>query len=137
MIGGLLEKERQAIHGRMAEEHISSFSVDKAFLGADGVSLDFGLSAKSEVERGNTPSMMKASLQNFFILDSAKFEKNALLQISGSQEVDKLITDNKLDDELLDRHREADIDIDLSLVFWSNEITKRWFQPAGFCRKIG
>ncbi len=111
MVGGLLDKERQAMHGRMAEEHISSFSVDKAFLGADGVSLDFGLSARSEVERGNTLAMMKASRQNFLLLDSAKFEKNALLQISGWQEVDKLITDNKLDDEMLNRYREADIEV--------------------------
>ena len=109
MTGGRLDKQRQAIHGSMAEEIISRYRVDKAFLGADGVSLDFGPSAASEVERGNTVAMMKAARQCFFLLDSAKFEKDALLQICGWPQVDYLLTDNKLTNELLKKYQKSGI----------------------------
>lgn len=111
MIGGQVDKQRQAIHGSMAEQHLSQFKVDKAFLGADGASIAFGLSARSETERGNTLSMMKAARQNFFLLDSAKMEKDALLQITDWPQVDQLITDNKLSDELLENYWEAGIKV--------------------------
>ena len=109
LIGGLIDKQRQAVHGQMAEENISRFRVDKAFLGADGVSLSFGLSARSEVERGNTLAMMQAARQNFFLLDSAKFEKDAMINIADWQKVDYLITDSKLSDELEENYQESGI----------------------------
>ena len=109
LVGGLLDKQRQAMHGQMAEEQVGGYRADKAFLGADGVSLDFGLSARSELERGNTLAMMKVSRQNFFLLDSAKFEKDAMIKISDWENVNHLITDRKLPEELAERYQEAGI----------------------------
>jgi DeoR family fructose operon transcriptional repressor len=109
LVGGLVDKQRQAVHGQVAEAHILNFRVDKAFLGADGVSLGFGLSAKTEVERGNTLAMMQAARHNFFLLDSAKFEKDALIKITDWPQAHHLITDNKLPNELVNSYREAGI----------------------------
>ncbi|MEJ7659961.1 MAG: DeoR/GlpR family DNA-binding transcription regulator [Hymenobacter sp.] len=48
--GGEVDAGRQAVHGALAAEHLRRYTFDKAFLGADGLSLSRGLSANGEPE---------------------------------------------------------------------------------------
>src|ERR1700710_776125 len=49
IIGGEFNTERQAVHGKIADEHIARYKATKAFLGVDGISRN-GLFANSELE---------------------------------------------------------------------------------------
>src|ERR1700744_143312 len=55
IIGGEFNTERQAVHGKIADEHIARYKATKAFLGVDGISRN-GLFANSEMEAGITES---------------------------------------------------------------------------------
>ena len=50
LVGGEVDKERQAVHGLMAEEHIARYRANRAFIGVDGISLAKG---RSQHRRGN------------------------------------------------------------------------------------
>ncbi|MDB5239893.1 MAG: DeoR family transcriptional regulator, partial [Spirosoma sp.] len=50
LVGGEVDKERQAIHGLIAEEHMARYRANRAFIGVDAMSLQSGLSAHSERE---------------------------------------------------------------------------------------
>jgi DeoR family transcriptional regulator, fructose operon transcriptional repressor len=95
-VGGEMNSERQASHGKIALEHIHRYPAHKAFLGVDGISIKFGLSAHSENEAELSLAMMKQAQTSYFLCDSTKFEKDAYLPFAGLRDVTTLITDSGL-----------------------------------------
>ncbi len=92
LIGGELDPERQAAHGRMAEEHIARYQADRAFLGADGVSVARGLSAGSELEAGITLAMAAHARHTYLLCDESKLEQNKYLSFGSLRLIDTLVT---------------------------------------------
>ncbi len=92
LIGGEIDQERQAVHGRIAEEHIARYKVDKAFLGVDGISPENGLSAFSENEASITLAMATHAKKRYFLCDASKLGKDKYLVFASLQLVDTLIT---------------------------------------------
>lgn len=93
LIGGEINQSRQAVHGKIAEEHIARYRADKAFLGIDGISPENGLSAFSEDEVSNTLAMSKAAEKCYFLCDSSKLGKDKYLKFAPIGLVNTLITD--------------------------------------------
>ncbi len=100
VIGGELDPLRQAMHGKMAVEHIRRYHADKAFLGVDGVSVEHGLTANSERESEITLAMMLGTKNVYLLCDSTKIGKDAYLQFADLQQVDVLVTENAAAAEL-------------------------------------
>jgi len=92
IIGGELDAERQAVHGKMAEEHISRYHANKAFLGVDGISQK-GLFANSEKEAGITLAFAAQSNHTYLLCDATKIGKESYLKFAGLSMVHTLITD--------------------------------------------
>lgn len=93
LVGGELDKERQAIHGTVALEHIKKYNADKAFLGIDGISVAQGLTAKSEKEANITLAMMKQAKTTYLLCDASKINKNQYLHFANLEAIDFLVTD--------------------------------------------
>ncbi len=91
LIGGEVDQDRQAVHGKIAEKHISSYKATKAFLGIDGISLN-GLFASSELEAANTFAMATHSSQNYILCDASKIGKELYLKFAELSLIDTLIT---------------------------------------------
>jgi DeoR family fructose operon transcriptional repressor len=91
LIGGEVDRDRQAVHGSMAEEHIARYRANKAFLGIDGIS-ENGLFAQSETEAGNTLAMAKQSKQVYILADAGKIGKETYLKFSDLSLIHTLIT---------------------------------------------
>jgi DeoR family fructose operon transcriptional repressor len=92
IIGGELDGERQAVHGKMAEYHIKKYRATKAFLGVDGVSAA-GLFANSEKEATLTLAMAGQSMMRYLLCDAGKIGKETYLHFAGLDLVNILITD--------------------------------------------
>jgi DeoR family transcriptional regulator, fructose operon transcriptional repressor len=92
LIGGELDKERQAIHGKIAVEHIKRYSVDKAFIGVDGISLKRGLTAKSEKEAEISLAMIKQAKTTYLLCDESKVNQEKYLQFADLDKIDVLVT---------------------------------------------
>ncbi len=93
LIGGEIDSERQAVHGVVAVEHIKKYSVDKAFLGVDGISVKKGLTALSEKEAQITSAMMQQTKTTFILCDFSKINQDKYLQFADIQAVNVIVTD--------------------------------------------
>jgi len=92
LIGGELDAQRQAVHGSIAEENIRRYQADRAFVGADGLSVRQGLSAGSEKEAGITLAMAEQANHTYLLCDNSKLEVNRYLLFAPIGKIDTLVT---------------------------------------------
>lgn len=95
LVGGEVDKERQAIHGKIAEEHIARYHFDKAFVGVDGISAENGLSAHSELEAGITLTAAAHAQETYLLCDHSKIGKDKYLQFAPASIAQVIITNKK------------------------------------------
>ncbi len=99
IIGGEYNAERQAVHGKIANEHIARYRTGKAFLGVDGISQN-GLFANSELEAEITLAYINQSAYTYMLCDAGKVGKETYLKFADINQVGAIITnadDSKLD----------------------------------------
>lgn len=109
LIGGEVDKERQAVHGLIAEEHMARYRANRAFIGVDGISLANGLTANSEKEASTAVAMARQSAQVYLLCDSSKLETTKYLQFAPLTLFDVLITDNAASPDLLTAYQQAGV----------------------------
>jgi DeoR family fructose operon transcriptional repressor len=109
LIGGELDKERQALYGPMSEMAINSYRATKAFIGAAGVSISQGLSSLDEKEANTTVNMAQNADLVFLLADSEKINKIAFVNYAKITLVDYLITDNEVPESFMNECIENNI----------------------------
>ncbi|SOE21704.1 transcriptional regulator, DeoR family [Spirosomataceae bacterium TFI 002] len=92
LIGGEIDPERQAIHGKMAEWHIAQYHANKAFIGVDAIDQKNNLWAHSEKEAGNSLAMIASADLVYVLADVSKLEKKSNLRFGELKSGIKLIT---------------------------------------------
>jgi len=95
LVGGEVDKERQAVHGLIAQEHIARYQVTKAFIGVDGISAENGLSAHSEQETGITLAAASHADVTYLLCDSSKVGKDKYLQFAPLSLINVMITNQQ------------------------------------------
>lgn len=73
MLGGILSPDLLSVYGPMTEENISQFVFDKAFLGANGIDVRFGVTTPSMQESNKKQVVADHSKETFVLADSSKF----------------------------------------------------------------
>ena len=111
LIGGEIDYERQAVYGSIAEKNIEMYHANKAFIGADGISMKKGLSSYDEKEGTTTWMMMENSDEVFLLCDSSKIEKNSFIKFASISKMDHLITDQMISPEYLKRYQNFGVDM--------------------------
>ncbi|QHT66311.1 DeoR/GlpR transcriptional regulator [Rhodocytophaga rosea] len=109
--GGELDAKRQAIHGVMAIEHLKRYKVDKAFIGVDGISLKYGLSANGEKEASITLAAASIAKHVYLLCDSSKLEKEKYFRFAPLSLIHTLITDQQAPQEVLQAYKQAGLQI--------------------------
>jgi len=107
--GGEIDAERQAAHGKIAIEHIERYKADLAFVGIDGISIANGLSANSEKEAEMTLAMANNAKATYFLSDSSKFEKDKYLRFAKIDFVKNIITDSKIETDVMNKYSDVGI----------------------------
>ena len=111
LIGGEIDIERQAIYGSVAENNVKLYHANKAFIGADGISLKKGLSSYDEKEGFISKQMMENADEVFLLCDSSKIEKNSFVIFASIANIHHLITDNGISPEHLKMYRDYGVDV--------------------------
>ncbi|AQG79825.1 DeoR/GlpR family DNA-binding transcription regulator [Spirosoma montaniterrae] len=111
LIGGEVDKDRQAVHGLMADEHIARYRANRAFIGVDGISLQNGLSANSEKEASTAVAMARQAEKTYLLCDSSKLETDKYLYFAPLTLFDALITDNEANPAVIDAYRQAGLTV--------------------------
>lgn len=91
--GGVVRRESQALTGRAAEATFQDLRVDKAFLSAAGISLDFGFSSTNIPEATVKQSMLAAAREVILVADSTKIGTESLVKVAPLARVHRLVTD--------------------------------------------
>ena len=100
-LGGRLRTVTSAEVGNWADRALRELNVDVAFLGANGISLDRGLTTPDPIEAGTKRLMVSAARRRVVLADHSKVGRMSLCQFAKLDEVDLLITDSGLPDNQL------------------------------------
>ena len=110
-IGGDIVDDRKASYGSTAERMIEEYHADKAFIGADGISLSKGLSSYDEKEARITRKMAENADRVFLLCDSSKIEKDSFYRFAPVSLINVLITEKKISRAETARYLENKISI--------------------------
>lgn len=100
IIGGNYIKSARTIEGMTSLEQISKLHFTQAFLGANGIDLEFGLSTSSDIEANSKSAVMKNSSEVYYLCEPAKFNRISAYKISDLNQVTGIITDASLDADI-------------------------------------
>lgn len=96
LVGGEADHERKAVYGLVAQNTLEHYHANKAFIGADGVSLQRGLTTYDEKEAGISRKIAASSEEVYLLCDSSKIEKNSFVKFAPLSILKAMITDSAL-----------------------------------------
>ena len=111
LVGGEVDKERQAAHGLIAEEHMARYKAHRAFIGVDGISLQNGLSANSEKEASTSITIARQAEKVYLLCDSSKLETDKYFHFAPLSLFHILITDKEIKPEVLAAYQQAGVSV--------------------------
>ena len=109
MIGGYVTGHLAATMGDVAIQNMSKFHVDKAFIGEHSINFNVGLTSIATPQMEVKKAIMKAAEKVYVLADSSKFGGGYLSVICPTNEVDKIITDDGVSKEDIQKAKELDI----------------------------
>jgi DeoR family transcriptional regulator, fructose operon transcriptional repressor len=99
IVGGRLRKRFQCTVGTSASQMLAGLTVDKAFMGANGFSLEMG---------ATTPDLQQAEMKRLLVgiatkvvllVDSTKIGRNSFVQFAPAEGIDCIVTDFMSEDQ--------------------------------------
>lgn len=111
IVGGRVRALTSAVVGARATEQLSALRPDIAFLGANGIHADFGLSTPDPVEAATKTAMVKAARQVVVLADASKLGTETLVRFATLEEIDILVTTAKPSGELAAALAGADVKV--------------------------
>jgi DeoR family transcriptional regulator of aga operon len=111
MIGGILRQMSYSTVGPQAEQILRGLYADRLFLGVDGLDPEIGLTTPDVLEAQLNSLMIKVSRDVTAVADSSKFQRRSLSVIASVTDVHRIITDDKVDPDLVDGLRSRKIDV--------------------------
>lgn len=95
LLGGTARKGNPDLTGWITEENLKRFSVDLAFIGADGVSPEGVFTTEMNIARVSQ-AMIAGSRHNVLVVDHRKFEHPSLVRFASWDEIHQVITDSRV-----------------------------------------
>ena len=116
VLGGHLREVSLAMVGRLAHQALKGIFFDLAFFGANGISIDHGLTIPSLEEAETAAEIIAHSQRTIVVADHTKFETVAHGKIADVSEIDAIITDSGLDSRIKDSLSSLDVEINAVMV---------------------
>ena len=99
LIGGEYRPDRMDTVGPMAENALNQVRGYVAFIGADGVSMDFGPSAGDAASAHVQRQVIQNASRTVLLVDHSKFGNASLFQIVDWSQINTVVTDDEPDAE--------------------------------------
>lgn len=97
--GGLLRYESLSFIGPLAESSLETYHVNKAFISCKGFHLDYGMSEANEQQALVKKMMINKADTVYIMVDHSKFGSQSFTRFSSLDQVNFVITDDKIDPE--------------------------------------
>lgn len=111
VLGGALRRQSASLVGNWVVEILKNVRVDVAFLGANGISAAFGISAPNVYTALTRKAMMDAAHRRVALADHSKLGVEALYRVAAVDELTMLITDSQATSEQLAQLRNAHVEV--------------------------
>lgn len=110
-LGGLIRTNSSSVAGSYAEHILEDISCGILFLGVDGIDLDFGLSITNLAEASLNQKMIESAQVVAVLADSTKFGRRGLGKVCNLDQIQYIITDNKVSPGTVKSLEERDIKV--------------------------
>lgn len=104
IIGGNYIKSARTIEGMTSLDQIAKLHFTQAYLGANGIDLEFGLSTSSDIEANSKSAVMKNSSEVYYLCEPAKFDHISAYKIANINQVTGIITDTSLTTDIREKY---------------------------------
>jgi DeoR family transcriptional regulator of aga operon len=111
MIGGVMRHVSGSFVGPQAQRMIRELHADHFFLGVDGFDSDVGPSTPDLLEAQINALMMQVSHEVTVVADASKLGRRSLSVISDVTSVHRVITDDRITPETLEKMRRRGLDV--------------------------
>lgn len=109
--GGWLRKADQTLFGNRAVETVMNFRVDKAFVGAAGVSSEHGVTDYFDEEVNLRTAEIKSAQNTYLLVDHSKFNETALLFVAPVTAFSAVITNSSAPNIEIENMRELGVSV--------------------------
>lgn len=109
--GGMIRSNTKAMIGPIAEMTLKQFKVDKAFIGANAISIECGVTTPNIIEANTKKAMIEASKKVYIVADSSKFNEVTFAFVCSIKDIDAIITDSGLSEREAEEYRHLGVDI--------------------------
>ena len=111
MPSGYLRSISGSITGLPTSEFFENLNIQKAFLGAWGVSIEHGLTDSHLLEIELKKMIIKKAKEVTILVDGSKFQQSGLASYSGIKNVSRIVTDNNAPKNIINKIKSLGIDI--------------------------
>ncbi|MDF2502609.1 DeoR/GlpR family DNA-binding transcription regulator [Clostridium sp.] len=101
LTGGTLRFTTRAMVGPICEAMLRNFRVDKAFIGANGVSLTDGITTPNIIEVQTKKAMIASANKTILVVDSSKLESVCFSVIEPVTSISTIITSGDIPKEVI------------------------------------
>lgn len=114
VVGGSVRPRLYSVVGPLAEGMLSDLHANHAFLGADAVSLESGVTNATLSEVGIKQRVVGCTPHPVLLADHSKFGKVSLAHVAGLRDFEEIITDDALPTETARVYRETGLTLTLA-----------------------
>ena len=109
--GGKLRNKSKSFQGKNAENAITSYNIQKAFISAEAVGLTEGIMDTNEAEASVKRSMIETAKEITILADHSKFLKMAHITVCPLDKIHRVITDAKTDINIINELKNQGIEV--------------------------
>ncbi|MFD2131758.1 DeoR/GlpR family DNA-binding transcription regulator [Pseudogracilibacillus auburnensis] len=109
--GGILRQNELALSGFISEQFMREFNVDKTIIGVGGITKDNGISDYHLEETRVRKIMIEKGKQIIAVADHSKFGIKALVNVCSIDEIDTIVTNDKLKSNIAQEYIEQGIKV--------------------------
>jgi DeoR family transcriptional regulator of aga operon len=110
-LGGLIHKSSASAAGSFAERILEDIACDVLFLGVDGIDLEYGLTITNLNEASLNQKMIQLVQKVIIMADSSKFGRRGLGRICNLEQIQCIITDNRVSSATVKQLEEKGIEV--------------------------
>jgi DeoR/GlpR family transcriptional regulator of sugar metabolism len=108
---GELDQHMRVLTGRWTVDFLAELNFAVAFISADGITLDHGLTTSRSALADTLNAAAESATKTVGLVDSTKFERSSLMTVRSAQSLDLIIVDDGLDPALIAAFRAAGVNL--------------------------
>lgn len=111
ILGGRVRGRTLACVDQWALDALNTIYADVAILGANGVSLEKGLTTPDQAEATIKKAMLQSARRKVIVADHTKFNNDHFATFGDVSEIDAIYTDRLVDDETAQQYIDAGVEV--------------------------